>query len=105
MSDEPSAMPDLTRVTKTRTVENTYGRPLTFILEPWADEWPMRAGERFVLEGNGPVAGDFFIEQVDDYLVAWAWDDSDARVLREDGTIIADWSGLRVPDFSAMSDS
>jgi hypothetical protein len=93
-------MSDSISATKRRAVENTFGRPLTFILEPWADEYPMAAGERFILEANGPVGGDFTIEQVDDYLIAWAWDGSDARILREDGTIIDDWTGLRVPDFT-----
>ena len=62
----------------------------------------MAAGERFVLEGDGPLGGQFNVEQIDDCLVAWAWDGSDARVLREDGTILSDWTGIRVPNFADL---
>ena len=86
------------------TVENTFGRNLTFILEPWAEEFPLAAGERLVLEGDGPVGGQFNVEHTDDYLVAWAWDGSDARVLREDGTIVSDWTGIRVPNFADLDE-
>jgi len=81
-------------------VRNSSDRPLTFILEPWADEHPIAPGERFIVEGEGPAAyAEFIVEQTEDYLIVWAWDGSDARVLREDGSILWDWTGLRVPNF------
>ncbi|MDB4908364.1 MAG: hypothetical protein JWO05_3148 [Gemmatimonadetes bacterium] len=75
-----------------------------FILEPWANEYPMAPGERFVVEGNGPEGGTFSIESTEDgeNVVVWAWDGSDARVLREDGTVVADWTELRVPNFQEL---
>ena len=84
-------------------VANTSGRELTFVLEPWANEHPIAPGERFTIEGRGPAAyAEFFVEQIDDYLMVWAWDGSDARVLRQDGSVIWDWTGLRVPNFREL---
>ena len=85
------------------TVENSSGHSITFILEPWANEYPMGAGQLFVVEGEGPAAyADFYVESTDDCLIVWAWDGSDARILHEDGTVIEDWTGLRVPDFHKL---
>jgi hypothetical protein len=87
-------------VRKRIVVENTSGRSLTFILEPWADEHPIGPGERFIVEGDGPAAyAEFTVEQTDEYLIVWAWDGSDARVLRDNGSVVWDWTGLRVPNF------
>jgi len=90
-------------VVKRVTIENTLDRTLTFVLEPWAEEYPMPAGARYVVEGDGPTEyADFYITQEGDYFVVWAWDGSDARVLREDGTVVSDWTGIRVPNFRAL---
>ena len=93
-------------VRKRITIENTTSRPLTFVLEPWANEYPMAPGARYVIEGDGPSDGaEFYVEQVDDYFVVWAWDGSDARVLHEDECVIADWTKLRVPNFRELERS
>ena len=90
-------------IRKRITVENTSGRSLTFVLEPWAEEYPMPSGQRYVVEGDGPAEGaEFYVEQGDEYFVVWAWDGSDARVLREDGSVLADWTELRVPNFREL---
>lgn len=82
------------------TVENTAARPLTFVLEPWANEHPIAPGERFIVEAEGPAGEEaqLYVEQSEDYLVVWAWPGADARVLRADGSVIEGWSGNRVPD-------
>ena len=90
-------------IRKRITIENTTAHPLTFVLEPWANEYPMGPGERYVVEGDGPADGaEFFVEQGDEYFVVWAWDGSDARVLREDGSVAAGWTELRVPNFREL---
>ena len=82
-------------------VENTTERTLTLVLEPWADEYPMAPSQRLIIEGKGPAYhAELHVEEPDgDYLVVWAWDGSDARILYEDGRVLADWTGLRVPIF------
>jgi hypothetical protein len=91
------------QVVKRLTVENTLGRPLTFVLEPWAEEFPMPAGARYIVEGDGPSdCAEFSVTQEGDYLVVWAWDGSDARVLNEAGAVVSDWTGIRVPNFRAL---
>ena len=99
MNDEPY------HIVKRIEVTNTSGRPLTFVLEPWANEYPIGPGGTFIVEGEGP--GDYAYleyEQKDDLLIAYAWDGSDARIFRRDGSILADWTGIRVPDFQRMRD-
>ena len=96
-------MTEFPYVTRQITVENTSGRSLTFVLEPWANEHDMAPGRRFVVEGQGPDDGaEFYVLQEDDYFVVWAWDGSDARLLEEDGTVIWDWTELRVPNFREL---
>ena len=95
----------MSNVRRSITVENTSARSVTFVLEPWAEEYPMAPNDRYVVEGDGPADGaEFYIERPDtgEYLVVWAWDGSDARVLREDGTIVSDWTGIRVPNFREL---
>ncbi len=87
-------------IRKRVVVENTTGHPLTLVLEPWANEYPMAPGDQYVIEGEGSSEdAEFYTEVADDYYVVWAWEGSDARVLREDGSVVADWTGLRVPKF------
>ena len=84
-------------------VENEAPNAVTFILEPWANELPLAPGERLVVEGKGPQYPDgFYVERSEEYLVVWAWDGADARVLREDGSIVGDWTGLPCPDFREL---
>jgi hypothetical protein len=99
MEDEPY------HIVKRIEVTNTSGRPLTFVLEPCASEYPIAPGETFIVEGKGP--GDYACleyEQKDDLLTAYACDGSDARILRRGGSILAGWTGIRVPDFQRMRD-
>ena len=86
-------------------VENTFARPMTFVLEPWANEYPIAPGERYVVEAEGPEDGAaLHVENPDEgeYLVVWGWDGSDARVLREDGSVVSNWTGIRVPNFREL---
>jgi hypothetical protein len=55
-----------------------------------------------IIEGEGPAhLGNFQVDELqDDYLLVGAWDGSDARILYEDGRVLADRTGLRVPIFS-----
>src|ERR1700733_11320614 len=96
---------DAAHVLKRVTVENTTNRPLIFILEPWANEYPMAPNQRFVIEGEGPIDGaNFHVEgPKGDYLIVWAWDGSDARILYEDGRVLEDWTGNRVQNFRAVA--
>ena len=92
-----------------RTVENTTGRPLTFIIEPWAEELPLAPGEHLVVEMEGPArwANNVYVDDsglAEGLLSVWAWDGSDARVLRADGSVAIDWFGLRVPMFAEMDE-
>jgi hypothetical protein len=92
-------------ILKRLSVTNHSDRPKTFILEPWANEYPIRPGETFIVEGEGP--DDLALleyEERDDYLIVYAWDGSDARIVRGDGTLVADWTGIRVPDSPRMED-
>lgn len=95
-------------VIERRTIENTTGQPLTFILEPWADELLLAPGDHVIVEIEGPARyADVYVDEsgVDRGLLSlWAWDGSDARVLRADGSVALDWSGLRVPMFAAMEE-
>jgi len=97
MGDHP-----IGHVTRRIIVENTTARTLTFVLEPWANEYPMAPNQRFIIEGEGPAHhADFHVEEVrGDYLFVYAWDGSDARILYEDGRVLDDWTGLRVPIFA-----
>ncbi len=73
------------------------------MLEPWANEYPIAPGQKYIVEGDGPIeAAEFYVIHEGEYLVVWAWDGSDARVLGEDGTVVADWTELRVPNFGAL---
>jgi hypothetical protein len=86
------------------TVENTEAVPVTLILEPWASEYTMNPGERFIIEGNGPVEyATFQVERRGTDLMVTSWDGSDVRILRPDGSIIEDWSGNPVPNFREMN--
>src|SRR5690349_7882859 len=95
-------------VMERRTIENTSGGPLTLILEPWADELLLAAGDHFIVEIEGPARyAHVYVDEsgLDRGLLSlWAWDGSDARVLRADGTVALDWSGLRVPMFAEMKE-
>ena len=95
------------RVIKGVTVENTTDRPLTLVLEPWATEYAMAPNQRLVIEAEGPIDGAILhVEgQENDCFVVWAWDGSDARVLYEDGRILDDWTGNRVPVFGRQTGS
>jgi redox-sensitive bicupin YhaK (pirin superfamily) len=88
-----------TRTTDHATVRNTTDRALTLILEPWANEYDVPVASELMVEGEGPARGSgFHITQEGDVVVVWAWSGSDARVLLPDGRVLADWTGLRVPE-------
>jgi hypothetical protein len=91
-----------------KVITNFSGRPLTFIIEPWAEELPLAPGEQLIVEVEGPAqyAGIHLEESGLDegYLSVWAWDGSDARVLRSDGSVAIDWFGLRVPLFAELDE-
>jgi hypothetical protein len=91
-----------------RALANTTGGPLTLIVEPWAFELPMAPGETLVVEIEGPARwANLYVEESgldEGYLSIWAWDGADARVLRPDGAVVVDWTGLRVPNFAEMDE-
>lgn len=96
-------MPD--EVERRVVVENPSGRVLILILEPWADEYPMAPNQRWVIEGQGPAYhAALYVEAPDhdDGLIVTAWDGSDARILYEDGRVLAerDWSASTDPHLS-----
>jgi hypothetical protein len=77
------------------TVQNTTERPLTFVLEPWANEHPIAPGEHITVEAEGPSGPDARLEVFppeDDYLVVWSWAGSRARATRADGTVLDDFA-------------
>ena len=80
-------------------VENTTEHEITLVLEPWATEHRMLPGERFIIESRAPAdvaSEDSELWRVpqeggSDDMVVWACLRCQARIVREDGTIVADW--------------
>jgi hypothetical protein len=87
------------RITERYTVRNPTDRTLTLILEPWANEYDLPAGTQLIVEGEGPCqeAG-FHVIQEGDVVAVWAWSGADARILDPQGQVVADWTGLRMPE-------
>jgi hypothetical protein len=87
------------RTTDRAIVRNTTDRPLTLILEPWANEYDVPVGSELIVEGEGPVRDSgFHVTHENDVVVVWAWSGSDARILLPGGYVLADWTGLRMPE-------
>jgi len=67
----------------------------TFILEPWGCEYRMELGQKFVVEQLGPPQDDELwlvpAEESGGDIVVWAGLKSNARILREDGSVVVDW--------------
>jgi hypothetical protein len=93
-------------IMKRLEVTNTSNHLKGLILEPWASEYPIAPGETLIVEAEGPA--DYAVLEVDeddqDFTV-YAWDGSDARILRADGTVLDDWTGIRVPDWHKLRDA
>jgi hypothetical protein len=94
--DEPLDQPHATQdIVRRLTVENVTDRPATFILEPWGCEYPIAPGQRLVVEQLGPPQDeDLWLvpaEQSWGDIVVWAGLKSNARILREDGSVVVDW--------------
>jgi hypothetical protein len=99
--------------TERLVIDNPGDQPLTLVLEPWADEYELAPGNEVIIEAAGPAgrAGPdgWYLDrwrQTDGptvYVIVWAWDCWDARVLRPDGTVIADWLGIPVGRFRELA--
>jgi hypothetical protein len=85
-------------------LENGTAHVVTVVLEPWANEYPIQPEEQWIVEADGPAAyGGFHVIHGPDTMTVHAWDGCDARILRRDGSVVADWTGIRVPDFISKS--
>jgi hypothetical protein len=85
------------RTTERSTVRNTTTHSLTLILEPWAFEYDIQPGCELAVEGEGPLVGSGLTTRYDgDFVTVIAWDGADARVLNSDGSVLGDWTGLRM---------
>jgi len=69
-------------------VRNTRAIPVTFVLEPWGETYPMPVGAGFEIRAVGPVGGTLEIHEADQQVVVYGWPGSTVSVLR-DGVDVA----------------
>ena len=96
----------MSNIVKRVEVTNSSSHAKELILEPWASEYPIAPGETLIVEAEGPAAYAILeIDEDEQYFTVYAWDGSDARVLRADGTVLDDWTGIRVPEWQKLRDA
>jgi hypothetical protein len=61
-------------------LQNSTGRAMTFILEPWGDVYRIPDGKTAHVVGSSTEAGCFHVEMTDDGMCVWAWERSVAEV-------------------------
>ena len=96
----------MSNIVKRVQVTSTSSHAKELILEPWASEYPIAPGETLIVEAEGPAAYAILeIDEDEQYFTVYAWDGSDARVLRADGSVLDDWTGIRVPEWQKLRDA
>src|SRR5438094_7998575 len=61
-------------------VRNSRSQGVTFVLEPWASEFPMPAGAVFEIVAHGPTGDTLEAELEEERIVVYAWPGSLAQV-------------------------
>src|SRR5437588_8229451 len=64
----------------TLRVRNSRSHGVTFVLEPWAEEFPMPAGAIFEVVARGPAGDTLEAEFEEERIVVYAWPGSLAQV-------------------------
>ena len=76
-------------------VANDAGHPITLVVAPAALERLLAPGAAAVVEAHGPagpVAG-LLVERTCDTAVVWTWAGARARILADDGRVLASEDG------------
>ena len=81
----------------------TVHEPVTVCIEPWASEHCLPVNGHFILEAEGPAYPHAHLQILHDpdRLTVYTWDGADYRIVNDQGQVISDWTGNRVPDFYA----
>jgi hypothetical protein len=59
--------------TVTLQLSNARAIPLTVVLEPWGDEYPLAPGATFDIHAHGPAGGTLQVESGNTYIAVYAW--------------------------------
>jgi hypothetical protein len=65
------------------TIRNARAAPVTFSLEPWADEYEMPPGAAFELVVRGPAEGSMEVDYGEERITAYAWSGSVAQLFHD----------------------
>jgi len=68
--------------TSTTRLTNARSTPITFVLEPWGDEYPLAAGASVDVVAVGPATGSLEVTYTQDRVVAYGWPGSVLRVFQ-----------------------
>lgn len=78
------------------SLTNATAAEQTVVVEPWADEYALQAGETFDVLGQAPRAGTLEVEFGGNRIVVWGWEGSVVNLYRE-GVLVYDGRGERQP--------
>ncbi len=82
---------------KMRTsLTNSTAAEQTVVVEPWADEHALPAGETFDVVARAPQAGTLEVEVGGNRIVVWGWEGSVVNLYRE-GALVYGGRGERQP--------
>ena len=79
---------------------NRGSTPLRVIVEPWAEEFTLRAGASWLIEVRARRDGWVEVASTRDTVTVYTWDTADFRIIAPEGEI-SGWTNLPVPDFSS----
>ena len=78
------------------SLSNRGATPLRVIIEPWAEEFTLRAGGMWLVEVRARRYGWVEVASTPDTITIYTWDTADFRILSEEREI-SGWTGPPVP--------
>ena len=78
------------------SLSNRGSTPLRVIVEPWAQEFTLRAGASWLIEVRARRDGWVEVASTRDTVTVYTWDTADYRITAPEGEI-SGWTGRAVP--------